>query len=64
MTYIPIYSLNGEEPAPLPPGISADDAASSGYIIVAPKPGVAEGEEAHWNGQYWIARPIQQETTE
>lgn len=57
MTYIQLYSQAGAEPAPLPDGVSAEQAHELGYVIVAPRPGVADGEEAWWNGRAWVARP-------
>lgn len=60
MTYVPIYSLHGAEPAPLPADIPPDaDLAALGYVIAAPRPGVADGEEAYWTGTHWAARPLQ-----
>lgn len=61
MTYVPIYSLHGAEPAPLPADLPPDaDLAALGYVIAAPKPGVGADEEAHWTGTHWIARPLPQ----
>jgi hypothetical protein len=61
-TYVQLYSLHGAQPAPLPADLPPDaDLAALGYVIAAPRPGVAEGEQAHWNGRYWVARPIAQE---
>lgn len=61
-TYVQLYSLHGAEPAPLPADLPPDaDLAALGYVIAAPKPNVADGEEAHWNGRYWVARPVPQQ---
>lgn len=61
-TYVQLYSLHGAYPAPLPDDLPPEaDLAALGYVIVAPRPGVAEGEEAHWTGTHWVARAAQQQ---
>ncbi len=57
MTYTPIYSLHGAEPAPLPDGMTEAEAEALGYVIAAPRPMAGEGEEVFWNGRAWAARP-------
>ena len=60
MTYTPIYSLHGADPAPLPDGMSAAEAEALGYVIAAPKPTAGADEEVFWNGRAWAARPAPQ----
>lgn len=64
MTYVSIYSLNGQEPAALPPSVLPEDAAGLGYVLAAPKPNTIDSEEIFWNVTHWAARPVEMPTAE